>query len=280
MMTANKFIRPAILHAMLIVVVVIALYPIFIMIAGSIKANGEFSTNAAGLPIHVSLQNYKDLLGYSGGVITRTYGNSVFISTTYTLITLLLATMAAYAFGKMKFKGNNLIFFILLTTMMIPAELNMTPLYLMFSKLHWLNSFQIQILPGTANVFALFLLRQHMSSIPNELLEAAKIDGAGHWRVYKDIIIPTSMPAITALSILVFLGKWNDYLFPKIMIDNPKFMPIMEILPTLNIKGSDMAMPFELILAGCTVVVLPLLIIFFIFQEKFMSSVTLGAVKG
>jgi len=279
-MAIKKFTKTFILHAALIIMVIISLYPIFIMIAGSLKANGEFSTNAAGFPIIISIQNYIDLFGYSAGIIVRTYANSLFVSTSSTIITLLLATMAAYAFGKLQFKGRDIIFFMLLVTMMIPAELNMTPLYLMFSKMHWLNSYQIQILPGTANVFALFLLRQHVSTIPNELLEAAKIDGAGHLRIYKDIIIPTSMPAITALSILVFLGKWNDYLFPKIMIDNPKFMPIMEILPTLNIKGSDMAMPFELILAGCTIVVLPLLIVFFIFQDKFMSSVTLGAVKG
>jgi ABC-type glycerol-3-phosphate transport system permease component len=279
-MAVNKYIKPFILHALLILMVLISLYPMFIMLAGALKSSGEFSSNAAGLPIKVTFQNFRDLFGYNGGSIVRTYLNSVFISTTYTLVTLLFATMAAYAFSKLDFRGRNILFFMLLATMMIPVELNMTPMYLMFSKIHWLNTYQVQIIPGTANVFALFLLRQHVDNIPNELIEAARIDGAGNLRVYRSIIIPTSMPAISALGILVFLGKWNDYLFPKIMIDQTNVMPIMEILPTLNIKGSDEAMPFVLVLAGCTIVVVPLLIVFFIFQDKFMASVTLGAVKG
>ncbi len=280
-MTAlRRNIKALPLHAALVVVVIVSLFPFLVMIAGSLKVAGEMSTNAAGIPRHPSLANYRDLISYNGGVMVRTYANSLFISTTYTALTLLLATLAAYAFGKMKFKGRNLIFFLLVTTMMIPAELNMTPLYLMFSRMRWLNTYQVQIIPGTANVFALFLLKQYVETIPDSLLEAARIDGAGHLRIYKDVLIPTSMPAIGALSILVFLGKWNDYLFPKIMIDKPMMMPIMEILPTLNVKGSELAIPTELILAGCTVVVLPLLIVFFIFQDKFMASVTLGAVKG
>jgi ABC-type glycerol-3-phosphate transport system permease component len=279
-MTSRPGLKALPLHAALIVVVIVSVFPFFVMIAGGLKTSGEMASNAAGIPQRPTLENYHNLMTYNAGVIVRTYANSLFIATTYTVLTLFMATLAAYAFAKMHFRGRDLIFFLLLTTMMIPAELNMTPLYLMFSRMHWLNTYQVQIIPGTANVFALFLLKQYVETIPDSLLEAARIDGAGHLRIYWDVIVPTAMPAIGALSILVFLGKWNDYLFPKIMIDKPNMMPIMEILPTLSVKGSELAIPTELILAGCTVVVLPLLIVFFAFQEKFMASVTLGAVKG
>jgi ABC-type glycerol-3-phosphate transport system permease component len=119
-----------------------------------------------------------------------------------------------------------------------------------------------------------------MDTLPDSLIEAARIDGAGHFRIYRDIIMPISIPAIGALAIIVFLGKWNDYLFPIIMIDKPRLMTIMVELPLLNEKGQFRIIPWELVLTGCVVATLPLVIVFFIFQDKIMSSVTLGAVKG
>ena len=196
------------------------------------------------------------------------------------ILTLFTSSLAAFAFAKYKFRGKDLIFVLLLFTMMVPAELNMPPLYLLFSRIKWLNTFRVQILPGIANVFSLFMLRQYMQSIPDSLIEAARMDGAGHFKVYKDIIIPTTMPAISALGILQFLSKWNEFLFPKIMIDKPKLMPIMLVLPNLNEANTTFTVPpWELLLTGCTVVTIPLIIIFVIFQDKFISSATIGAVK-
>ncbi len=163
--------------------------------------------------------------------------------------------------------------------MMIPGEVNIPPLYILFSRIRWLNTYQVQIFPGIANVYAMFLLKQYMESIPDSLIDAARMDGATNFQVYRKIMIPTAMPAVGALSILLFLGKWNDYLWPLIMVSKPEMLPIMVILPTLNEKASVQSIPWELVLTGCVIVTVPLLALFLAFQDKFMSSVTIGAVK-
>lgn len=267
-------------HFILIVFSFLSLYPIFVMIAGSFKPPAELSHNAAGFPLSPTIDNYSRLLNYNSGIIMRTFLNSVFVASAYTAITLFLASLAGLAFAKYRFKGRQVIFILLLITMMVPAEINITPMYLIFSKIHWLNTYQVQILPGIANVFALFLMRQFMQSIPDALMEAGRIDGAGHFRVYRSIILPASVPALSALAILIFLGKWNDFLYPRIMITKTEFMPIMVILPTLNELESARSVPWELVLSGCTLVTVPLIIVFLFFQDKFLSSVTIGSVKG
>jgi ABC-type glycerol-3-phosphate transport system permease component len=168
---------------------------------------------------------------------------------------------------------------VLLATMMIPGELNIPPLYIMFSRIGWLSTYQVQILPKIANVFAMFMFRQYMLSVPDSLIDAAKIDGAGHFKTFARIVLPVVMPVVGALSILTFLWKWNEYLWPITMVRKTEFLPIMAILPTLNTKEDAWFVPWELVLTGCVVVTFPVIALFFMFQDKFMSSVTIGAVK-
>lgn len=257
-----------------------AIYPVFIMISGAFKTSQELYKNAAGLPIEATIENFVKLLSYNSGLIGRTFMNSIIVAGIYTCLCCILASLAAYAFAKFRFRGRNTIFLFLLITMMIPAELNITPQYLIFSKIGWLNTYRVQIIPGAANVFALFLMRQSMTGIPDSLIEAARIDGAGEWHIFRKIILPISAPAIGALAILQFLSKWNELLYPKMMLTKEKLMPIMVILPTLNVTDSARSVPWELVLAGCTLVTIPLVIVFLMFQDKFLSSVTIGAVKG
>ena len=268
------------LHLLIILEVFLAMYPIFVMIAGSFKSASELNFNVAGFPKIFTLNNYTRLLNYNSGIILRTYINSIIIASCYTFLTLAITSLAGFAFAKYRFRGRDLLFVLLLITMMVPMELNMTPLYLVFSKMKWLNTYQVQIIPSVANVFALFMLRQHMQSIPDVLLDAGRIDGASEFGIFRTIVLPTSKPALGALAILQFLNKWNDFLYPKIMITKTKLMPIMVILPTLNEVDSARSVPWELVLSGCTMVTIPLILVFLLFQDKFLSSVTLGAVKG
>ena len=249
------------------------------MIMGSFKTASELRANAAGIPIAFTLENYLALLSFSGGIVVRSYLNSLFISSAHTILVIALSSMAGYAFEKYRFKGRNLIFAALLATMMIPVEMNIPPLYIMFSKIGWLSSFQIQILPGIANVFAMFMFRQYMKSVPDAIIEAARIDGCGHFRTFRAIAFPICAPVTGALCIIVFLGKWNDYLWPIMLVNKKEFLPIMAVLPTLNTSDNAFTIPWEIVLTGCVVVTLPLIIIFLIFQDKFMSSVAIGAVK-
>ena len=238
-----------VLHTILVIFCLISVYPVFVMISGSFKSMAELMNNAASLPKEFTLDNYTRLLGYNSDVIARTFMNSLFVASTTTVLQLLLASMAGFAFSKYKFRGKNLLFMMFMMTMMVPGELLLTPQFLIFS-------------------------------IPNELIEAARIDGAGHTRIYRQIILPTSVPTIGALAILQFLAKWNDFLYPKIMITKVDYKPIMVILPTLTVGGDTAGTPYDLVLAGCTLVTVPMIITFLCLQDKFLQSVTLGSVKG
>lgn len=268
------------MHLFLIFCSLVAIFPIFIMISGSFKPLSELFVNSWGFPRDFTTDNYVRLLNYNSGIIGRTFMNSLLISLCTTALQLIVASMAGFAFSKYSFKGKNLLFMMFMLTMMVPAELLLTPQFIIFSRLGWLNSYRVQIIPSIANTFAMFMCRQFMDSIPNEMLEAARVDGAGHWRIYTRMILPTSVPTLGALGILQFLSKWNDYLYPKIMITKIEYKPIMVILPTLTEGGDTSGVPYDLVLAGCTLVVIPMLIVFFCLQDKFLKSVTLGSVKG
>lgn len=270
----------ALLHLLLIVCCLAAVYPMLIMVSGSFKTASEFAGNPAGLPQNPTLDNYVRLWNYNSGLIMRTFMNSVGVSGAYTILTLFIASLAAFAFAKYSFKGKKIIFALLLATMMIPMEVNIPPMYLLFSRIKWLNSYQVQILPGIANVFALFMIRQYMESIPDAIIESAVVDGAGHATVYARIVMPAAKPVLGALAILLFLSKWNDYMWPMIMVQKANMMPISVILPTLNDSGSLQSIPWELVLTGCSIVTVPIILCFLLFQDKFMQSMTIGAVKG
>jgi ABC-type glycerol-3-phosphate transport system permease component len=264
----------------LLIALLLFLIPLYIMICGSLKTATELAANPAGIPRFPTFENYVRLVKYSGGLFFRAYFNSILISAVYTFFSVLIAAMAGYAFAKFKFKGRNVLFVVIVSTIMIPLELKMPALYIMFSKIGWLNTYQVQIVPTIANVFTMFMMRQYMVSLPDSLFEAAKIDGANQFAIFTKIVLPLSSPVIGAMSILQFLGKWNDYLWPSMMVSDPKVMPVMVLLPTLNDTMDMYHFPQELILAGCVCVTIPLFIVFLCNQKKFISSVTIGAVKG
>jgi ABC-type glycerol-3-phosphate transport system permease component len=256
-----------------------SVYPLFLMLINSFKTGSELAANSYGLPKNFISANYIRLVSYNSGVIVRSYFNGLFVAVSFTALTILVSSLAAFTFSKYRFKGRNLIFTLLLATMMIPTEITIPPLYILFSKIKWLNSYQVQIFPGIANVFCMFMLKQYMDGLPTSLLESARLDGAGHLTVFLKIMLPISAPAVGAMTILTFLSKWNDYLWPQTMLINQKVMPIMVILPTLSVDPSVWAVPWEILMAGCTIVIIPLITVFFIFQKHFMSSVVIGAVK-
>jgi ABC-type glycerol-3-phosphate transport system permease component len=188
--------------------------------------------------------------------------------------------MAGYAFAKYSFRGKNFLFGILIASMLVPAEVNIPSMYIFFSQIGWLDSYQVQIFPGTASVLGMFMARQFMSGLPNEVLEAAKVDGAGHWRTFWQIALPMSAPMLGAIAVLTFVAKWSDYLWPRIMVGNPAFQPIMVLLPELSTGQDSFIVHYEILLAGALVITLPLLFVFLRFQDQLMSGTTAGAVRG
>jgi len=275
----KRRILQAVLLTILIAVSFFFLIPIVLMLLNSFKTSAEMAGNAWGFPREWTVENYVSLVDFNKGLIIRTFFNSVYISVSYTVLTLFVSSLAAYVFSKLRFKGSNIVFVVFLATMMIPREITMPAIFLMFARAGLLNSYVIQILPGVANVFCLFMLKQYIDEIPDTILEAATIDGASRLRLYRSMILPLAKPALGAMAILVFLEKWNDYLWPSVLLTKREVMPIMVILPTLNVGTSMYAIPWNLIMTGCVIVTIPLVIVFLAFQEQFMSSVTIGAVK-
>lgn len=265
-------------HILIIILCLIVLYPIIVMIMGSFKTQTELSNNPAKLPSGFYIQNYIDVNNYKGGALIRGFFNSLFVSIVTTLLTLFLAAMAAFAFAKYKFKGRNILFALLMATMMVPGEVTLTPLYLLMSKAKMLNTYSVQILPSVANVFAMFMLRQYMLSVPDEIIQAGRIDGAGNWKIFTNIVIPISTPVLSALGILVFLNKWNEYLWPNIMVTDEAKLPILVLIPRITV-GTAYTPQWHLILTGCVIATVPLFVVFCIFQKQFMASVLLGSVK-
>lgn len=265
-------------YAVLVFTVMLSLYPIFVMVLNSFKSDAEVSRNPSGLPQQWTLASYAAIFEYHGGMWVN-FLNSVIIATTSTLIALFVVSLAAFAFSKYRFVGRNVIFAMLLATMMVPGEITIPPLYLMFARMGWLNTYQVQIVPTIMTVFGLFLVRQYMLEIPDALIEAARIDGAGHWQIYSSIMIPTSAPILGALAILHFQGVWNAYLWPLVVATDRAVQPIMVVLPNLTDPIIGYLPVWGTIMAGTVLSTLPIVIVFIIFQDKFMSSVTIGAVK-
>lgn len=275
----RKLSQKILLHGCYLVFAAFVLYPIFVMLMGSLKTASELAYNPGGIPVNPTLNNYVRLLSVRGGVIVRTFFNSVFVSVSYASLAILLSSLAGFAFAKFRFVGSKVLLVLILSTIMVPQELTIPPLYLFFARIGWLDTYRVQIFPHAAHAFPLLMYVQYMKQIPDALIDAARIDGAGSLRIYKDVVFPTAVPATGALAILLFLLKWDDYLWPLVMVTRETVMPIMVLLPTLSDRDYVFTIPWELFLAGSTLVVLPLLLVFLRFQNKFMSSVTIGAVK-
>ena len=255
------------------------IYPFYIMLAGSFKSAVELSANPAGFPIVPTLKNYQSLLNAVNGLFMNSFWNSLFVSVTYIAGVLLISSLAAFAFAKYHFPGKTIIFTLLMTTIMIPIDVLIPPLYIMFSKMKWLSTYTVQIVPGMANVMALFLLRQYMVGIPDAVLEAGRIDGAHTLKIYSQIVLPMSVPAMITVGLLNFMAKWSEYIWPLLMVNKMDKMPIMVVLPLISAGEQSISFEFQLIMAGCVMATLPIVVLFIIFNKRIMLSITAGAVK-
>jgi len=267
-----------IVYAILAIVVVLSLYPFVMMVINSFKSDTEIMVNPSALPRDWTLDSYRSLITQNNALWLN-FVNSVIISVTSTVVAVFITSMAAFAFSKYRFYGRDLMFTLLMLTLMVPSQITIPPLFLLFSKLGWLNTLQVQIVPTVTSVFGLFMIRQYMLGIPDEMLEAARIDGASHWQLFWQIMVPVSSPILGAFAILHFLGIWNAYLWPLLVANDPKVQPIMVTLPNLTDPNLGFLPVWGTIMAGCVLATLPILFVFVAFQDRFMSSVVVGAVR-
>jgi ABC-type glycerol-3-phosphate transport system permease component len=268
------------IYVLLILAAIIFLAPMLVMLMNSFKSDAEMYVNPVGLPIEWTLVSYQRLFGYEGQQLIRNYANSVVIAGTSTILAVLFCAMAGFAFSKYRFRGDAVLFALLLATMMVPPEITMPGLYIVMARFGWINTLQAQILPTITPILGLFLIRQYMLTIPSAVLESARIDGAGHWSVFWRIMVPMSAPVLGAYAILHFMSVWNAYTWPVLVATRQAVQPIMVVLPQLVDPHIGFLPVWGTIMAGCVLSTIPLLVVFIAFQDKFMSSMTIGAVKG
>lgn len=204
--------------------------------------------------------------------------NSFVVSFSVTIGTLFLCSLAGYTFAKLEFKGKNVLFVMILVTMMVPPQLGLIPQYYIITTLGWLNELKAVIIPGLINAFGIFWMRQYMKDgLPGEIIEAAKIDGCSNFRIYWNIAVPMTLPAFATLGIIVFMHVWNDFLWPLVVLRDPSVHTLQVALRALN---DARQMDYGMIMSGTFWATVPLIIVFLLFNRLFIESLSEGAVKS
>jgi multiple sugar transport system permease protein len=266
----------AIINGLLIGGTLVALFPLLWMLSVSFMAPGEASALPPPLlPKHPGWANYRELFVRAG--MGRYLLNSVLVAGAITALSLVFNLMAGYAFAKLRFAGRERLFQALLGALVIPAQVAMLPLFLLLKYLGLVNSYAGVVAPALATVFGIFLVRQYARGIPDELLEAARIDGAGEWRIFAQIVLPLLKPIIVTLAIFSFLAAWNDFMWPLIVLTGQEHYTLPIGLASL---AREHAQDSELMMAGSVVTVLPVLLLFLALQRYYLQGLLLGSVKG
>ncbi|MXW03460.1 MAG: carbohydrate ABC transporter permease [Gemmatimonadetes bacterium] len=269
-------VRTTITYVLLILLTVLVLTPLFWVVSASFKPSGEiFSYPPTFLPQDPTLENFTRL--FQEMPIIQYVVNSTFLATSHTLLLLAIATMGGFAFAKYSFRGRGVLFAIVLASMMIPFHLVLVPLFTLLYKFGWLDTYQGVILPYLASSgFGVFLMRQFILGVPSDLLDAARIDGTSEFGIYWRVIIPAVKPAMGALSIFGFLGAWNEFLWPMIVLrDAAKYTLPLGLASLVGVYRQE----YGMLMAGTLLSILPIMALFLAMQREFVQGITLGAVK-
>ena len=273
-----KYSKPVkiVFFVILALLAVVWICPIVWAVFTSFKSNDEIiSSDFHLLPQHGSLENYAEIAQDNEQTpVLRWFVNSIIIAAGQTLLVLVVVSLAAYGYTRLKFKGRDLIFNCLLATMMFPSILNLIPNYKIVDTLGWTNTFLAVIVPGAAGVYNIFLVRQFVVAIPHELDEAAIVDGANEWQVFRYVILPLIRPALTVVALFTFAGAWNDFLWPSIVMTDVETMPITPGLQLL--QGQYLTYP-GVAAAGALLALVPMLIMYLFAQKYFMQAMALNS---
>jgi multiple sugar transport system permease protein len=277
--TMRRRLASAFWQIVLLLLAVVMAAPVVWMFSTSFKPEKEVMTAVPQwLPQNPSLDNYKELFHRGEEFpVARWLFNSVFISLSVTLLVLIVTSTAAFAFARLKFKGRDALFLVVVATMMIPAQVSLIPVFLIVQKLGWFNTYMGLIVPGLASAFGVFLLRQFFLSIPHELEEAAFLDGATVYTTFWQVVLPLSKPALATLAIFTFIGSWNDFVWPLIVTNDVA----MRTLPVgLTIFQGRYASEYALTMAAAVLATLPMIVAFVIFQKRITEGIALTGLKG
>ena len=264
------------IYAALAAGLVLTLAPLLWMLSASLMPAGEASVYPPRLlPSRVTLEHYTSLFARLN--LARYFLNSLLIASAITLISLLLNSMAGYAFAKLRFPGRDGLFRILLSALVVPAQVAMLPLFLMLKQLGLINTWWGVIVPGMTSIFGIFLIRQYALSIPDSLLEAARIDGASEFKIYWWVVLPICRPILVTLAVFTFMGAWNDFMWPLIVLTDESMYTLPVALA--NLLGEHVQ-DTELMMAGSVLTILPVMLLFIFVQRAYIEGITAGSLKG
>ncbi len=273
------------IYILLIIVVAITLYPVLWMMISSFRGSEEIAAAPLGLHLHtLTLNNYSVLL--SSVPMGLGFQNTLIVLIFKGGLTLFFCPLAGFAFAKFRFRGRNVLFALVLATLTVPLVVTLIPLLLEMGTLNWVDTYQGLIFPGAISAFYIFWMRQQIAEVPDELLDAAKIDGCSAFGMFWRIVVPIIRPAMAALAILTFLDIYNDYVWPLIVTSSTQMQTLQVMLSTLEaaINNAQPGMSghsvWGEILAGTTLATIPVLILFLVMQRQFIRGILSGGLKG
>jgi multiple sugar transport system permease protein len=272
----KRFAAPAAVNGLLAAMAAITLFPLVWMAAVSLMTPGEASAYPPPLlPHQPTLANYRELFSHAG--MGRYLLNSIVLTLGVTALSLLFNVAAGYAFAKLHFPGRARLFRLMLGALVIPSQVAMVPLFLLLKQMGLVNTYAGVIVPAMASIFGIFLVRQYALSIPDELLDAARIDGAGELRIFRAIVIPVLKPIIVTLAVFTLLGTWNDFMWPLIVLSDQDLYTLPVALASLS---REHVADNELMMAGAVVTTLPVLAVFLALQRYYVQGLMAGSVKA
>ena len=265
-----------VLYSLLILISVYTMLPFIWMLSTSFKPMQEvFARPPLLISPNMNLEAYKYVID-TGAL--RALLNTAFVAMTATLVSLFFCALGGYGFAKFRFPGQRTLFGFLVAWLVIPGAIMIVPTYVIMVKLGWTNTYLPLIVPGAANAFGIFFMRQYISTVNNEIIDAARIDGASEFGIYWRVIVPICAPGLTTLGLIFFMGSWNNYLMPSIYLKKAELytLPLLQMEMT-GISGQT---NYHNWMALATISVVPLLIIFLLFQRRFTEGITAGAIAG
>ena len=262
-------------YILMILISVVTVVPFLFMASTSFtKSFTMMSYPPTLIPENPSWDNYYDIIFvFQEGLFPRWFFNTLFTTLCITVGSLFLNTLSGYIFAKKEFYGKNVVFSLLLATLMVPGAVTLIPAFLMVNRLGLFNTYWALIIPGLASPFGIFMMRQFISSLPNELIESAKIDGASELRTFWSIIVPLSTPAMAALGIFTVINAWNNFLWPLVVLRSNTMRTLVVGLATVQ---SEFNINYGLVMAGSVLTVLPMLVLYILFQPYFVEGLRMG----
>lgn len=271
----KQVLRKIGVYALAILLAMIALMPIAYVVCSSLKPGSElFRYPPTLLPEQFTLENYRDVFERADFLLY--FKNTTIVAVLSTVLTVIINTMAGYAFAKYRFKGGNAIFMFFICTMMLPLEVLMIPIFQMVKRLGMYNNYLGMIIPPAATPMGVFLVRQYFYSVPNELNEAARIDGASETRTFLHLMLPIARPVMSVLAIFSFMWRWNDYMWPLLVVRDNDLYTLQLALANFN---GEYSVDWNSLLAMSVVAMVPVLIVFLIFQKQFIRGMVTSGMK-